>query len=219
VDILSLLSGGDLAGADGPDGLVGNDNLAPVVAGDVGLQGLELGADDLDGLARLALLEGLTAAPDDLEALLNGPLGLGGDDIVRLAENGAALGVAENGPVDVAVKELGDGDLARVGTAGLVEDVLGSNLDVGADGLTDEGEVKGGRSDNDLWNWVLVVWWWHEGFAMQQRFGKMAGHRGGSQGEGHENVPVASSRVAWLRLATISLMPDTVPFLERAENQ
>lgn len=148
MDLLGLLSGSNLASADSPDGLVGNDNVGPV--GDLGLEGLELLRDEVDGLASLTGLEGLAAAPDDLEAVLSGVLGLGGDRLVRLAENLTTLRVAENDPVDVAVLELGDGDLAGESTVGLVEDVLGGDLDVLAEGLTDEREVDGRRRDNDL---------------------------------------------------------------------
>lgn len=148
MDLLSLLSGGDLAGTNRPDGLVGNDDLAPV--GDLTLEGLELGGDVLDGLARLTLLKALTAAPDDAQAVLGGVLGLVGDDLVGLAEDGSSLGVAQDGPVDVAVLELGDGDLAGVSAVGLVEDVLGSDLDVVLDGLLDEREVESGRGDDNL---------------------------------------------------------------------
>lgn len=148
MDLLSLLSGSNLAGADSPDGLVGNDNVGPV--GDLGLEGLELLRDEVDGLASLTGLEGLAAAPDDLEAVLSGVLGLGGDGLVRLAEDLTTLRVAEDDPVDVAILELGDGDLAGEGTVGLVEDVLGGDLDVLAEGLTDEREVDGRRRDNNL---------------------------------------------------------------------
>lgn len=148
MDLLGLLSGSNLASADSPDGLVGNDNVGPV--GDLGLEGLELLRDEVDGLASLTGLEGLAAAPDDLEAVLSGVLGLGGDRLVRLAENLTTLRVAENDPVDVAVLELGDGDLAGESTVGLVEDVLGGDLDVLAEGLTDEREVDGRRRYNDL---------------------------------------------------------------------
>lgn len=148
MDLLSLLSGGDLAGTNGPDGLVGDDDLAPV--GDLTLEGLELGGDVLDGLARLTLLKALTAAPDDTQAVLGGVLGLVGDDLVGLAEDGSSLGVTQDGPVDVAILELGDGDLSGVSAVGLVEDVLGSDLDVVLDGLLDEREVESGRGDDNL---------------------------------------------------------------------
>jgi hypothetical protein len=148
VDLLGLLSGGNLASANGPDGLVGDDDVGPV--GDLGLERLDLGRDKLNGLASLTGLEGLAAAPDDLEAVLSGVLGLGGDDLVRLAEDGSALGVAEDGPVDLTVLELGDGDLASESTVRLVVDVLGGNLDILAESVADEREVEGRRRDNDL---------------------------------------------------------------------
>lgn len=135
VYLLSLLGGSNLSGANGPDGLVGNDDLAPV--GDVALEALELLSDDLDGLASLTLLEALAAAPDDADAVLGSVLGLEGDGLVGLLEDGAALGVTEDGPVDGEILELLDGDLASVGTVGLVVDVLSGNLDVVLDVLAD----------------------------------------------------------------------------------
>lgn len=148
MDLLGLLGGGDLAGANGPDGLVGDDDLGPV--GDLSLEGGELLADDLDGLAGLTLLQRLAAAPDDAQAVLGGVLGLEGDHLVALAEDGAALGVAQDGPGDAAVLELGDGDFAREGAVGLVEDVLGGNLNARAEALADEEEVQVGGRDDDL---------------------------------------------------------------------
>jgi hypothetical protein len=150
VDLLGLLSGGDLAGTNGPDGLVGNDNLAPVA--DLLLESGKLVGNDLEGLARLALLKRLTAAPDDADTVLNGVLGLGGNNLVRLLEDGTALRVTQDGPVDAGVLELLDGDLASEGTVGLVVDVLGSNLDgLLLQVLTDGQEVKGGRSNDGLY--------------------------------------------------------------------
>lgn len=150
VDLLGLLGGGDLAGADGPDGLVGDDNLGPVR--DLGLEGGELLADDLDGLAGLALLQGLAAAPDDAQAVLGCVLGLAGDHLVALAEDGAALGVAQDGPVDAAVLELRDGDFAGEGAVGLVVDVLGGDLNAGAEAFADEEEIQVGGRDDNLWS-------------------------------------------------------------------
>jgi hypothetical protein len=152
VDLLGLLSGGNLASANGPDGLVGNDNVRPV--GDLRLERLDLSRDELDGLVGLTGLEGLAAAPDDLEAVLGGVLCLGGDDLVRLIEDGSALRVSEDGPVDVEVLELRDRDLAGESTVGLVEDVLGGDLNLLAEGLADEREVESGRRNNDLYQCV-----------------------------------------------------------------
>jgi hypothetical protein len=58
--------------------------------------------------------------------------------------------VAEESPGDVRVLELGDGDLAGEGAVGLVEDVLGGDLDALARVLAGEEEVEGGRGDDDL---------------------------------------------------------------------
>lgn len=148
VHLLRLLNGGDLAGANGPDGLVSDNDARPVL--DLRLERRELLADDGDGVAGLALLEALAAAPDDTEAVLGGELGLGRHDGVGLGEDGAALRVAEDGPVDVAVLELLDADLAGEGAVGLVIDVLRADLDVLPDGVADELEVDGGRGDDDL---------------------------------------------------------------------
>ena len=61
---LGLLGGGGLAGADGPDGLVGEDDARPV--GDVVGDGLELPEAHLLRLARLPLLQLLADARQDL---------------------------------------------------------------------------------------------------------------------------------------------------------
>jgi hypothetical protein len=148
VNLLRLLGGGDLAGADGPDGLVGDDDLAPVL--DLLGDGGQLGNDYLHGLVGLALLEGLTAAENHADAAVDGSLGLAGDEVVGLLEDDTALAVAEESPGDVGVLELGDGDLAGEGAVGLVEDVLGGDLDALAGVLAGEEEVEGGRGDDDL---------------------------------------------------------------------
>lgn len=153
VHILGLLRGGDLAGANGPDGLVGDDDAGPVA--DLGLEGGELLADDGNGLAGLALLERLAAAPDDADAVLGGVLCLGGDELVGLLENGAALRVAEDGPVDLGVEELRDGQLASEGAVGLVVDVLGGDANLRSEAVADEDQVDGTRGDDDL---CLGVW-------------------------------------------------------------
>ena len=146
--LLCLLSGRDLAGANGPDGLVGNDDLAPVA--NLRLEGLELLADNLDGLVGFSLLEALAAAPDDTEAVFGGVLCLGGDVVVGFLEDGSALGVAEDGPGYFAVDELGDGDLAGECAIGFVVDVLSSYLEAVSEVLADQEEVQSWRSNNDL---------------------------------------------------------------------
>ena len=57
MDLLSLLSGSDLAGSDGPDRLVSDDNLGPLLLGELLGGGVELTGDDGDGAVGLALLQ------------------------------------------------------------------------------------------------------------------------------------------------------------------
>lgn len=150
VDLLRLRGGGDLAGANSPDGLVGNNNVSPLLGADGLSDGTELCGDDGNGLALLALLEGLAAAKDDADALVEGVLGLGCDELVRLLEDDTALGVADQGPADVGVLELGGRDLASEGALVLVVDVLGGDLDLLAELRACEKEVDGRRGDDDL---------------------------------------------------------------------
>lgn len=148
MDLLGLLGGRDLAGADGPDGLVGDDDLAPVL--DLLADGGQLRNDDVHGLVGLTLLESLAAAENHADAAVDGSLGLVGDERVALLQDDAALAVAQEGPGDVGVLELLDGDLAGEGAVGLVEDVLRGDLDALAGVLAGEEEVEGGRGDDDL---------------------------------------------------------------------
>ena len=149
VDLLCLLLGSNLAGANGPDGLVGDDNVGPVGA-DAALERLELLCDDRDGASCLALLQRLAAAPDDSNTVLAGELCLGRHELVALAKDGSPLGVAENRPGDVAISQLGRRNLAGVGALGLVEDILGSNLDARLQVLTDQKQVEVRRSNDNL---------------------------------------------------------------------
>ena len=151
VDVLGLLNGSNLAGANRPDGFVGNDDVLPVsVASKLGLQLAELLLDDGNGLVRLTLLQGLAAAPDDTNTTISGELGLGSNHIVGLAQDGSSLRVAEDGPGNTAVLELGYADLTGERAIGLVKDVLGGDVDVRGQVLADEKEVQGRRGNDNL---------------------------------------------------------------------
>ena len=58
--------------------------------------------------------------------------------------------MTNHSPVDLSVLELLDADLTGESTVGLVEDVLGSNADLGVGQVAGEGEVQGGRRDDNL---------------------------------------------------------------------
>jgi hypothetical protein len=65
-------------------------------------------------------------------------------------QNYTALRVTEEGPGDIAVFELVDGDLAGESSVGLVEDVLGCNLDAWSEMLTGKEEVESWGCNDDL---------------------------------------------------------------------
>ena len=150
MDLLSLLSGSDLSGTNGPDWLVSNDDLTPLLSRDLLGNSGKLAGDDLNGLTLLALLEGLSAAEDDVDVLVKGGLGLGGDKVVRLADDGATLRVADQGPVDVGVLELVGGDLAGESTLVLVVDVLGGHSDLWLGLRAGKSQVKCWWGDDNL---------------------------------------------------------------------
>ena len=70
--------------------------------------------------------------------------------LVGLLQDDTALAVANDNPVNLGVLQLLDADLAGESTVGLVEDVLGSDADLGVGQAAGEGEVEGRGRDDDL---------------------------------------------------------------------
>lgn len=56
MDFLCLFGCCDFTGSDGPDGLVGDDDLGPFVLGEALSDGIELSGDNFEGLVGFALL-------------------------------------------------------------------------------------------------------------------------------------------------------------------
>lgn len=56
-------------------------------------------------------------------------------------------------PSNLAVCELGGGNLAGEGAVRLVEDVLAADFDAGGEMFADEKEVEVGRCDDDFCYW------------------------------------------------------------------
>ena len=100
--------------------------------------------------------------------------------------------MADEGPCDVALGELCDGDLTGEGTVGLVEDVLSSDLETGAEVLTGEEKVEGRRGNNDLCKLSALdlVCQSHSVY-----------------------IPTLGSTLAWFRLLTMPLIVSTEPFI------
>ena len=78
MDFLSLFVGGVSAGADGPDGFIGDDEAVGVVH--LSVQLIELGADDVEGLVGVALFDFFADAVDEGEGGGIDGFGLAGDE-------------------------------------------------------------------------------------------------------------------------------------------
>jgi hypothetical protein len=149
VGLLGLLRAGGLAGADGPHGLVGNNNLAPFW--NLFTDGRKLTGIDLVGFTWFTLIKFLTDASHNGEASIDGKLGLLCDNLVGLSKDMASLGVTEDNPTDMVVKDHSSRHFAGVCAIAIKWAILGSHLNVGANkGLLDGGNMEGGGSDYDL---------------------------------------------------------------------
>ena len=115
------LRGSGLAGADGPDRLIGDYRVLECVNAVLIDYGLDLGVNDLIGLACLELLEGLADAENGPEACCLGGLELLCDVLAALIVVAAALAVADNGVLAAELLDLDRGVLA--GECALVVDV------------------------------------------------------------------------------------------------
>ena len=149
VSLLGLLGRGSHTGANGPHGLVSNDNLAPVI--DLSADGLQLSCVDGVGLAGLALVQLLANAGHDAQVLLKSDLDLLGDNLVGLTEDVAALAVTKDDPVQTEVLDHGGAGLAGVCTVAVKGAVLGGQLDLGAsEGLLGSANVEERGGDDNL---------------------------------------------------------------------
>ena len=151
MDLFRLRGGRGLAGADGPDGLVGDHHVLHIFGGEVVQDGLRLLGHDVEVLAGLALIEALAHAEDDLQARFEGEFGLDDELLVGLAIVLAALGMAEDGILATQGGEHVHGDFAGVGALHVVGAVLRGEGHLGAlQGLGHGGEVGERRSHDEF---------------------------------------------------------------------
>mmetsp|Transcript_21021 Transcript_21021/g.48024 ORF Transcript_21021/g.48024 Transcript_21021/m.48024 type:complete len:324 (-) Transcript_21021:122-1093(-) len=150
VNLFGLIRRGHLAGADGPDGLVGKDDLLPVRLGERRREGLHLLVQDVEGGACLARLQLLADAGEGAQAVFDGKLGLVSDRLARLAAILAALAVPQDNPLDAHVREHLARDLAGPGARVLVPEVLRGHRVVAAQLALHLREVDKWRRTDDL---------------------------------------------------------------------
>ena len=147
--LVGLCVGGRLSRADGPDGLVGDDDLGEILhAHEVGR---DLFIEHLLGHAEFPFVEALPDADDGGEAGGEGCERALIHGFVGLSEVLAAFAVADDDVLHAVFLEHLRGDLARVGAALGIVHVLRAELDLGAvDGLLDGGDVDGGDAYDDV---------------------------------------------------------------------
>ena len=131
MDVFGLVGGGGFAGADGPDGFVGDDDLRDLFGGEVVEAGVDLAGDDGGDLVGFALDEGLADAHDWDEVVVEGGLYFLVDGLVGFVEVLAAFGVADDDVIGSGVFDLEGGALAGVGAGVFWVGVLGGYGDVG----------------------------------------------------------------------------------------
>lgn len=154
MSLLSLLRRCSHTSSNGPDGLVSNHNLAPVI--DLLADGHELSRVDSGSLTSLTLVKFLANTGHDVEVLVKRGLDLGCDDLVGLTEDVASLAVTENDPVEAEVLDHGGGRLASERSVAVKRTVLCGELHLGASKrLLGSTEVQEGRCNDNL-NLVLV---------------------------------------------------------------
>lgn len=143
-----LVGSGSLAGANGPDGLVGHHHVLPVL--DLLGVGAHLAGHHLVGLAGFSLLQGLANAGNDLESLVQGVLGLLGDQLIGLLEDGATLRVTQDDPISSDVLQHGGRDLAGEGTLLHLVGVLAGQTHLAGQQIAGVHQVDGGAADDHL---------------------------------------------------------------------
>ena len=148
---LRLIIGGRLARADGPDGLVGDDDLGHVVGGNSFERLADLAVDDRGGLIGFALVERFAHADDGRQP--GGERGGGAlvDGFIRLAEVLTALGVTDDDVGDTGIEQHGGGNFARVGAGSGPVHIFSTHHHRGAfGGFHNGGNREVGRADENL---------------------------------------------------------------------
>ena len=145
VGLLSHLGGGGKTSADGPNGLVGNGDVLPILLFQKLRGGGKLRGTDIVGGAVLTLLLLLSDGEHDLKTSIEGNLHLLGHKLAVLSghtETLPAFGVADADPDTANVLQLGGADLTGVGTLLLVDAAI----------LSSDGNVlpKLGKAERDV---------------------------------------------------------------------
>ena len=92
----------------------------------------------------------LSDADNDVESVVEGPLGLQGNSLVGLSVDVPPLGVAGESPVDVDLLEHLQRNLSGVGSISRERNVLGADVDLASSEFLQVLKQKDGWADQDL---------------------------------------------------------------------
>ena len=180
-DFLRLIESSCLARADGPDWLIGNDQLRDFLRLEAGQGFQHLESHIVEIGAALADLQRLTAANNRRNAGCKSGMGTLVYALVGLAEIVAALAVTQDAVVNANLGQHLRGDFAGESTVILPMDILGTYMDVRALGLSrDSGQSRRCGADHHIHLGIL-----HQG---SQVFHKLR-----ALGDGVVHFPVASN--------------------------
>ena len=146
--VLSDRWSSDLTGTDGPNWLVGDDNLRPCL--NRVFDGIELCLENFVGLTSFTLLKGLTDAQNCVETSALCLCRFLGDDFVGLTIELSALGVTDESPLVAKVNDLLGTDLTSECTVAFSTDVLSSALNVHIQHRPRHSQVKNSGGNDDL---------------------------------------------------------------------
>mmetsp|Transcript_16768 Transcript_16768/g.34366 ORF Transcript_16768/g.34366 Transcript_16768/m.34366 type:complete len:235 (+) Transcript_16768:1403-2107(+) len=147
--VLCLLGGGCEPSSNGPDGLIGNHNISPVLLGKYVSIGLNLGENKVVGGAGLTALEWFSAARNDLKSLVESVLGLPGDFLIGLTL-APPLRVSNDHPPHTHIRQHVGRRFSSEGSVTLHPAILGTNSDVLPKFLRDTLDINLRRTNNNL---------------------------------------------------------------------
>lgn len=145
---LGLSRGSSDTSSNSPHGLVGNDDLGPIV--DVSGDGLGLAEHNIESAISLALLKGLSNTGNDVQAARESILDLDSNSLVGVTVVGAAFGVADDDPLETKVLDHLRAELTSVGSISCGRGVLGGDLDAVLYLVENERNMKGSGGDHDI---------------------------------------------------------------------
>ncbi len=149
VGVLSLLGGGGETGSNGPDGFVGDDDVLPVLGGENVGVGLDLGENKVVGGSGFTVFKGFSAACEDLDSLVEGVFGLGGDLLVGFTLS-ATFGVTDKSPFDSHIGYHIGAGFSGEGPISLGPNILDTDGNIFAKSFRDSLDVELRWADNDF---------------------------------------------------------------------